>query len=218
VFADIGGDRALAALVRLVPWVLGALQPQLLVVKSEELAAAAEAQLARQRQQRQQQQQQQQQQQLDARQAQQQVCQDLGRLQLQAQPQHQQPVERSASASCDKVAASVDAASTITDPVAWWQQLEQQVGVPTPAAPAGGAARPCGAAPEPWFLEARAGGFRKHPLQYPQRSTHGGVRICRPHSYDAAKGCLKREQCPFDHIHCHHCLEPHHRAVDCPLH
>jgi hypothetical protein len=48
VFADIGGNRQLEALLRLLPWVLQQLEPRLLVVKSEELAEAAERQLLQQ--------------------------------------------------------------------------------------------------------------------------------------------------------------------------
>jgi hypothetical protein len=51
VFADIGGNRQLESLVKLVPWVLRTLKPRLLVVKSEELTAAAEQQVANEQQQ-----------------------------------------------------------------------------------------------------------------------------------------------------------------------
>lgn len=51
VFVDIGGNRQLDALVRLLPWVQRQLRPRLMVVKSEELAAAAATQIKQQQQQ-----------------------------------------------------------------------------------------------------------------------------------------------------------------------
>ena len=47
VFVDIGGNRHLEALVRLLPWIEVELRPRLMVVKSEEVAAAAEGWLRR---------------------------------------------------------------------------------------------------------------------------------------------------------------------------
>ncbi len=39
--------------------------------------------------------------------------------------------------------------------------------------------------------------------------------ICRYHNYSFS-GCKIGDDCPFDHIHCHWCLKPGHRAMDCP--
>jgi hypothetical protein len=170
----------------LVPWVLKTLQPRLLVVKSTQLVAAAEQQLA--------------------------------------PDQHQQQPEdtdadadakqTAAAGAADAAAAAAAAAQQlgslslqpcdgfVANVAAWWQQLELQCCNP-------------GSAAEPWFIAARAAGFSKNPMRYPQRFTATGVRICRPHNYDMQRGCLKHDSCPFDHAHCHHCLEPGHRAVDC---
>jgi hypothetical protein len=95
--------------------------------------------------------------------------------------------------------------SVVHDVGGWWQQLQQQCGNPASLA-------------EPWYIAARAAGFVRNPMRYPQRSTAGGVRICRPHNYDRDRGCWKMDSCPFDHRHCHHCLKADHRAVDCPVH
>ena len=60
------------------------------------------------------------------------------------------------------------------------------------------------------------------PNWYPQRSVRaeGGeeVTICRFHNYDARRGCSKGRSgnCPFDHGHCHFCLQPGHVAHACP--
>eukprot|EP00775_Hariotina_reticulata_P006494 gene6494-6722_t len=67
---------------------------------------------------------------------------------------------------------------------------------------------------EPWFLAARAAGFKKNPLRMPQRFLKDGTRICRPHNYDR---CFKVDTCEFDHRHCHHCGMLGHRAVACPV-
>ncbi|KAK9707725.1 hypothetical protein K7432_010021 [Basidiobolus ranarum] len=67
---------------------------------------------------------------------------------------------------------------------------------------------------EPWFLRARSENFIKKPLRYPVRLSPSGEAICRPHNYDI-NGCGKVDVCRFDHVHCHHCLEPGHKARDC---
>ncbi|ORX97786.1 hypothetical protein K493DRAFT_336411 [Basidiobolus meristosporus CBS 931.73] len=67
---------------------------------------------------------------------------------------------------------------------------------------------------EPWFLRARSENFVRKPLRYPVRLSPSGEPICRPHNYDA-QGCGKMDVCRFDHDHCHHCLEPGHKARDC---
>lgn len=186
VFADIGGNRQLESLVKLVPWVLQAIRPRLLVVKSEELVAAAEQQLAAEA--------------------------------AKQQPQQQQvasaPVRSSDTAAASAaalllaeqlgVSSLTECDAVITDVPGWWEQLQQMCGNPASQA-------------EPWFVAAREAGFSRNPMRYPQRCTAGGSRICRPHNYDRQRGCLKSDGCQFDHAHCHHCLQPGHRAVDCPV-
>ena len=190
VFADIGGNRQLESLVKLVPWVLRALKPRLLVVKSEELTAAAERQVAAEQQQQQQ-----------------------GTSHVTSMPvvATQPPAAAAAGAvvaaeeSVTQVSSTGKCDSVIHDVGGWWQQLEQQCGNPASLA-------------EPWFITARAAGFTKNPMRYPQRSAADGRRICRPYNYDRDRGCLKADSCPFDHQTCHHCLNAGHRAIDCPLH
>jgi len=54
-----------------------------------------------------------------------------------------------------------------------------------------------------------------HPLKAPlSLSPITNQPICRFHNY-AEKGCKKKDACPFDHIHCHLCKKPGHRALDC---
>lgn len=193
MFADIGGNRQLESLVKLVPWVLQAIRPRLLVVKSEELVAAAEQQLA-------------------AEAAQQ--PQQHGPAGEQQQQGATAPVHGSDTAATSAAAVRLaeqlgvssltECDAVITDVHGWWQQLQQQCGTPASQA-------------EPWFVAARAAGFSRNPMRYPQRCTAGGSRICRPHNYDRQRGCLKSDGCQFDHVHCHHCLQPGHRAVDCPV-
>jgi len=87
-----------------------------------------------------------------------------------------------------------------------------------------------------WFErrmdEIRAGGgsfLPKHPLRAPLRLSpaDGTTPICRYHNYHP-EGCTKQQQassssgsdknkeCPYDHRHCHFCLEPGHVARTCP--
>jgi hypothetical protein len=101
--------------------------------------------------------------------------------------------------------AAAAAAGQILNPQAWWDWLEVQCGL-NPLLHAGRA--------EPWFLQARAQGFVRNPLRYPQRFTADGTRICRPHNYDR---CLKIDTCGFDHVHCHHCGAAGHKAVHCHI-
>lgn len=69
------------------------------------------------------------------------------------------------------------------------------------------------------FLEQKLLEFRRlppHPLQAPKAysPTDPSRPICRYHNYHK-KGCRKESACPFDHAHCHMCLEPGHIAKDC---
>jgi hypothetical protein len=207
VFADIGGNRQLESLVKLVPWVLRAMRPQLLVVKSEELTAAAEQQVAVE---------QQQQLLVQHHQQQQQVMrsnhQEAGQQEQSPQPQLASLFQAQAITVPAPAAMSVQLGvpsqkqidGVISDVAGWWKQLELRCGNPASLA-------------EPWFMAARAAGFSRNPMRYPQRCTADGTRICRPHNYDKERGCFKREGCPFDHVHCHHCLKAGHRAVECAV-
>lgn len=64
-------------------------------------------------------------------------------------------------------------------------------------------------------LEAKeaSGAARRlgHPLQHPKKLFEG-LEICR---YFNFKTCKKKEECPYDHAHCHTCGKPGHRALDC---
>ena len=70
-----------------------------------------------------------------------------------------------------------------------------------------------------WFVKtlAESRALPTHPLQAPKvfSPTDNATVICRYHNYHA-DGCLKGEDCPYDHIHCHLCLEPGHVARCCP--
>eukprot|EP00977_Amphora_coffeiformis_P012898 scaffold3276_cov168-Amphora_coffeaeformis.AAC.15 len=59
----------------------------------------------------------------------------------------------------------------------------------------------------------------KHPLKAPMRSSplDGTTPICRFHNYHA-NGCarFRDKECPYDHTHCHWCLQPGHVAKNCP--
>ena len=59
----------------------------------------------------------------------------------------------------------------------------------------------------------------KHPLKAPMRSSplDGTTPICRFHNYHA-NGCarFRDKECPYDHTHCHLCLQPGHVARNCP--
>jgi Putative methyltransferase len=81
------------------------------------------------------------------------------------------------------------------------------------------------AASEEWFRamlqSLRPASFPHHPLKAPRVMSplHVGVPICRYHNYHA-HGCFKfsnenAASCPFDHEHCHWCLEPGHIALQC---
>jgi hypothetical protein len=81
------------------------------------------------------------------------------------------------------------------------------------------------AASEEWFRamlqSLRPASFPHHPLKAPRVMSplQQGVPICRYHNYHA-HGCFKfgnehAASCPFDHEHCHWCLEPGHTALQC---
>ena len=55
----------------------------------------------------------------------------------------------------------------------------------------------------------------KHPLRAPLvlSPKDGETPICRYHNY---RICGKKEACPYDHEHCHACLQPGHIALQCP--
>ena len=59
----------------------------------------------------------------------------------------------------------------------------------------------------------------KHPLKAPMRSSplDNTTPICRFHNYHA-NGCarFRNNACPYDHAHCHLCLQLGHVARDCP--
>ena len=59
--------------------------------------------------------------------------------------------------------------------------------------------------------------FPSHPLQAPIKTSplDDSVFICRYHNYHVS-GCLKAEDCPHDHEHCHWCRGIGHIARQCP--
>jgi hypothetical protein len=58
----------------------------------------------------------------------------------------------------------------------------------------------------------------KHPLQAPQVFDNTDTSICRYHNYHK-DGCLRHKDhnktCPYNHTTCHACLVPGHRALEC---
>ncbi|GAX10268.1 hypothetical protein FisN_3Lh470 [Fistulifera solaris] len=56
----------------------------------------------------------------------------------------------------------------------------------------------------------------RHPQQAPKvySPIDPSLPICRYHNYHK-KGCRKGSDCPFDHVHCHMCLEAGHVAMSC---
>jgi DNA-binding protein YbaB len=246
VFADIGGNRQLEALLRLLPWVLQQLEPRLLVVKSEELAEAAERQLLQQQTQQQVEeharlsQHQLQTRQLDSRQLSArglQLQQDLQQLQGQLQAA---TVTGSAAGSrvvaaaafCDSSTSSLSigaAADSCQQPHSQ-QHLQQQ------QESAAAAARGQILNPQAWWdwLEVQCG---LNPLLHSGRAeawyleARGKGFVRNPLRYPqrfTADGtricrphnydkCLKIDTCRFDHQHCHHCGAAGHTAVDCHI-
>lgn len=55
-----------------------------------------------------------------------------------------------------------------------------------------------------------------HPLRAPLVYSPNDVSqpICRYHNYHS-KGCGKELKCPYDHEHCHRCLQKGHKALTC---
>jgi SAM-dependent methyltransferase len=71
-----------------------------------------------------------------------------------------------------------------------------------------------------WFAQ-KLGESRtlpKHPLQAPKvfSPKDASTPICRYHNY-YVDGCGKGSACPYDHVHCHFCLQPGHVAKQCPV-
>lgn len=80
------------------------------------------------------------------------------------------------------------------------------------------------------FTSAQRRRYPTHPLQAELRlapataasASEQRQPICRYHNYHV-DGCRKYRSasstvcCPYDHIHCHWCLQPGHRALQCPL-
>ncbi|GBF93004.1 hypothetical protein Rsub_05615 [Raphidocelis subcapitata] len=241
VFVDIGGNRDLSSLLKLLPWVQSRLRPALLVVKSEALAAAALARIAedrqrqaegqqqqgqaegqqQQQQQREQQQQQQEQQREPQQEAQQQQQQEQQREPQQQQQQEQQrepqqeaqrQQETSPSGRQEAAAAAAAAAAPFAPPGALLDPAVWWSSLRARRDAAGAGALVA----NPLFYKARAKGFRGvHPMKFPQRAAPGGggVSICRPFNYSTCHAAPGA--CPFDHAHCHHCLGAGHTAREC---
>lgn len=55
-----------------------------------------------------------------------------------------------------------------------------------------------------------------HPLKVPISLSplDGTTPICRYFNYHG-KGCKKKDECSFDHLHCHWCLKKGHKALNC---
>jgi hypothetical protein len=74
-----------------------------------------------------------------------------------------------------------------------------------------------------WFRERLSAAWKvtipKHPLQAPKKEFEGTL-ICRYHNYHRA-GCRLHQDpathCPYDHDHCHFCLQTGHVALHCPV-
>jgi SAM-dependent methyltransferase len=60
----------------------------------------------------------------------------------------------------------------------------------------------------------------RHPQKAPMRYCPAAnddnkmTPICRYHNYHK-NGCHKKDCCPFDHVYCHFCLQPGHKALGC---
>ena len=222
VFVDLGGNRQLPALVRALSLLIERVQPELIVVKSEELTALASRQCARQA--------------VSAVQLKRQLptlapcatAEGLYKLAIDhVLPPPDAPCSCSHGQAYDehggvrtvyaKRLEEVEAHPAVTeakfdmpeglvpDCTAWWD------GVWRP--------RSCRAGvvvPETWFVRARAKGFAQHPLRFPWRENGDGQPICRFYNYDN-RVCPAGEACLFDHDHCHACGQQGHIAQECPV-
>eukprot|EP01052_Picozoa_sp_SAG31_P022949 SAG31_NODE_1855_length_7064_cov_49.836324_4_plen_368_part_00 len=58
---------------------------------------------------------------------------------------------------------------------------------------------------------------KRYPLNYPQRFSPSGVRICEFHNFDIERGCERGRAgtCRYEHGLCHFCLAPGHIAMEC---
>eukprot|EP01116_Phalansterium_solitarium_P001430 TRINITY_DN11227_c0_g1_i1.p1 TRINITY_DN11227_c0_g1~~TRINITY_DN11227_c0_g1_i1.p1 ORF type:complete len:378 (+),score=88.10 TRINITY_DN11227_c0_g1_i1:24-1136(+) len=96
-------------------------------------------------------------------------------------------------------AASPDCpTSVVPDGASWWQQL---------------VARSKANAVAHRSINLGLGSQRcLHPLRYPAKTAPNGRLVCRYHNY---LDCKKAQACPYDHEHCHCCLQPGHLAKVC---
>jgi len=135
VALDIGGNRELINVLRMVSWVTKEFHPNLIMIKSRELTAAI----------------------------------------------------HSSSSSSPSSLTIDDGTGLITDGHDWFQRNRPNHAMP------------------------------KHPKKAPlvMSPKDPNKPICRYHNYHK-NGCQK-DDCTFDHEHCHFCLEPGHVAKHCPL-
>lgn len=212
VFVDIGGNRQLASLVTLLPWLLAELRPRLLVVKSEALAAEARRRLKAEEEEEQHE-----------------------RQQEEGEGSKEQVASEEAAAA-EALGSDETPPGVLRDPRAWWRRLRPGgggdggggpaetaagagAGADDDAAAAAGAG--AAAAPPPpqlienplyfkWKAKDRRG---VHPMRFPERCAPGATaKVCRPFNFAE---CHAGDACAFDHAHCHQCLQPGHTAKEC---
>lgn len=222
VFVDLGGNRALPALIRCLSLLIERVHPALIVVKSEALASMAAMQCAGHA--------------VPARQLKRQLpevaaCVHPGAGYTLAMDHMLPPPAAPCSCRHDEaypragMLNNVHAARLHTvgaHPVV----AEQHACVPEGLVPDCGAwwdgvwrPRSCRAGvvvPERWFVTAKAKRFAQHPLKFPWRENADGQPICRLFNY-ADRSCPSGEACLFDHVHCHHCGAAGHVAQDCDV-
>jgi SAM-dependent methyltransferase len=175
IFIDIGGNRELDPVVRMISWAKEKFDPRLCIIKSEAMMQNLNE------------------------------CQEKYRQSGGLGEGKESKLKRQKLDNEQKSRAnvSVEKNGVVVNGEGWFQNIVENPTDVSDTRTAGVRCNPCTA---PGFI---------HPLKAPlSLSPITNLPICRFHNY-AEKGCKKKDACPFDHIHCHLCKKPGHRALDC---
>ncbi|GFH55078.1 hypothetical protein CTEN210_11554 [Chaetoceros tenuissimus] len=171
VFIDIGGNRDLESVVKMLHWVETKLNPRLCIIKSEAMVDQIQQDTSTP------------------------VSEDSTSFKHEStNVNHQSQESTSKRRKLDQV--RIEPCGTIVNGKEWYQGLLQKVKNQIALS-----------IHKPRFSHPKKAPLSLSPLD--QKTP-----ICRYHNYHK-DGCSKGNECDLDHVHCHYCLEPGHKAKDC---